>query len=120
MKKILIFASLVPVLLIAGISHAHAEPAVIATGFGCSGLDGNGASIFTVNSKVVITNSHNGVVNFKCHFSDVDNDTGKAVHWDFDNTGTSCSTTAGITTDWKMVVDTEGFAQLTCKVHPNS
>ena len=114
MKKTLILASLFAV----GISNVNAEPAVIITDFQCAGIDGNGGSVSTTNSKVVITNSKNGVVNFKCHFSEVPNDTGKAVHHDYDSTGALCSTLTGSTDDWKMTVGRGGNAVLSCRVHP--
>ena len=68
----------------------------------------------------VQTNSRKGVINKKCYASGVPNDTGRAVHWNSGNTGLPCAVLEGLTDDWKLVIDDEGNAQLTCKIHSNS
>lgn len=98
-------------------SAVYAEPAIILTGEGCGMLDGDGDGVYTTDTKVVSSVTKNGSnVNMKCHAS-VPNSTGKTVKWNFDNTGLSCGTGFGATDDWRIVVDPEGNATMTCKVH---
>ena len=99
---------------------ANADPAIIITDFACGLLDGDGFGFGTTDTKVV--SSQNGKpgnrnINFKCHATGVPNSTGKAVHWNFDNTGFTCGTLFGSTTDWKETVSAGGKAVLTCKIH---
>lgn len=113
-KALLTVASLL------GSSFAFAEPAVIIVGNDCSMIDGNGDSFITNDTKVVQTNSRKGVINKKCYASGVPNETGRAVHWNSGNTGgLMCAVLEGLTDDWKLVVDDEGNAQLTCKIRSN-
>lgn len=116
MKSSIKFFS-VPVLLLAA-TTAFAEPAIILTDFGCGLLDGDGNGIFTTDTKVVNSLGKNGGnVNLKCYASDVPNSTGETVKWDFYNTGSPCGTQYGLTEDWRIVVDPEGNAIMTCKIH---
>ena len=99
-------------------STVYAEPAIILTEFGCGLLDGDGNGVFTTETKVVSSVSNgNSNVNFKCYASGLANETDKVVKWDFDNTGFLCGTQYGSTDDWRIVVDTEGNAVMTCKIH---
>jgi hypothetical protein len=98
-------------------STAIAEPAIILTDFGCGMLDGDGVGFFTSDTKVVSSVGKQGThVNLKCHASGVANSTGKVVKWTSDDFG-ACGTQFGSTYDWKIVVDTEGNAVMSCKVH---
>ena len=116
MKSSIKFLS-VPVLLLAA-TTAFAEPAIILTDFACGMMDGNGDYIFTRDTKVVSAIKKNGTnVNLKCYASDVANSTGKAVKWNYENTGLACGTQYGATDDWQTIVDTEGNAKLSCIVH---
>ncbi len=99
---------------------AYADPAIILTDFGCGVIDGDGNGFFTTDTKTV--SSQNGKpgnlnITLKCHASGVPNSTGKAVHWNFNNTGFSCGTQFGSTTDWNETVSASGKAVLTCKIH---
>ncbi len=99
-------------------SASFAEPAVMISDFRCTLFDGDGGFFSTNDTKVVNSNNgKGGQINFKCHASGVPNSTGTAVHYDFESTGQRCNTLFGSTTDWKEVVDSEGNAQLTCKIH---
>lgn len=99
-------------------SAVYAEPAIILTEFGCGLLDGDGDGVFTTDTKVVSSVSNDGSnINLKCYASGVANSTGKAVKWNYDNTGSLCGTQYGSTNDWRIVVDTEGNAVMTCKLH---
>jgi len=101
-------------------SAVYADPAVIITNFGCGGLDGDGGGWGTTDTHVVMSNNgKGGNVNFKCHATGVANSQGRAVHWNFDNTGAVCNTLFGTTEDWKSTVDTEGNAVLSCRIHIN-
>jgi hypothetical protein len=99
-------------------STAFAEPAIILTDFGCGMIDGDGGDVFTTDTKVVSSLNNDGSnINLKCHASDIANSTGTAVKWNYENTGSLCGTQYGSTEDWRIVVDTEGNATMTCKLH---
>lgn len=99
-------------------SSVVAEPAMILTDFGCTFLDGDGGYVSTNDTKSVITMGGKGSnIILKCHASGAANSTGKAVKWNFDNTGRPCVTHFGTTEDWRIVVSADGQATMTCKVH---
>lgn len=105
-------------------SSVYAEPAIIITGGGCGLLDGNGDFFSSTEAefkKIVSSqNGKSGVSNvmYKCQLTGVPNSQGKAVHWSYDNSGLlTCNTLLGATEDWKITVDTEGKAVMTCKIH---
>ena len=103
------------------VSVAYADPAIIITDFGCTMLDGNGGFFGTTDTKVVNSNNgKGGQINFACYANGVPNDQGRAVHWDYDSTGLGCNTLFGSTTDWKAVIDTEGYGHLKCRIHVNN
>ena len=91
--------------------------AVHMDNFGCGVLDGNGNGYYTTDSKVVITHSRNGNTVLKCFAKNVPNSTGRAVKWNHANTGYSCGTQSGSTTDWHETVSARGRAVLTCIIH---
>jgi hypothetical protein len=111
---------------------AHADPAmVINPAVGCSIADGNlftGPLIF-VNSddaRIVATQSRNGNAVYKCKLSDIANDTGAAVNYDFqdilDFFGAQFPCVifnpvggADVTENWKVTISSRGKATLTCK-----
>jgi hypothetical protein len=90
--------------------------AVVINDQGCALLDGDGNSISTSESHAVITNSKNGNTLLKCSVKGVANSTGKAVHFDFDNTGITCATNSGSTENWHETVSASGNATLTCRI----
>src|SRR5688572_11376504 len=98
-------------------SLAMANGAVHISDFGCGMLNGQGGSVYTTDSRVTVTPPNAGVTILKCSARDVANTTGRAVHWNHDNTGLVCNTQMGTTTDWMETVSANGAAVLTCKVH---
>ena len=96
-------------------AQALASGALVINDQGCGLLDGNGGGVSADSDHAVVTPSGNGVL--KCKVAGVSNSTGKAVQWSFANTGYSCSTPAGSTTDWHETVSADGNATLTCHVH---
>lgn len=111
MKKLVIFA-----IFVATGAFAN-NGAVRIDDFGCGVLDGNGNGVYTTDSKVVMTPSPNGNTVLKCFAKNVPNNTGRAVRWNYENTGYSCGTQSGSTTDWHETVSTSGRAVLTCIIH---
>ena len=92
-------------------------PAVHINDFGCGMFEGNGGYVYTDSTSVVITASGNA--NMKCQRKDpVPNNTGKAVIYNFENTGMLCGTEAGATTKWHETVSASGQATLICQVKP--
>jgi len=90
--------------------------AVVINDITCGLLDGNGGFVITNDSHAVVTGSNNGNGLLWCKASNVANSTGKAVHWDFSNTGLLCSTPAGTTNRWNETVSASGEAMLRCHV----
>lgn len=108
-------AMLSAVLMIAlGSSSVSAEPALIITDQGCGLLDGNGSGVAATSDHQVVTSNDRGNLTLKCSVKGVANDTGKAVHFDFDSTGILCGTFFGATDNWKETVSNSGNATLTC------
>ncbi len=101
---------------IAGMFSAFqpAHGAVVITNSGCTLLDGNGNFTFTDRDHAVITSSGHGKLT--CKAKGLPNNTGRAVHWNFYNTGLLCNTPAGVTQKWSSTVSKSGNARLTCHV----
>ncbi len=85
----------------------------------CYVLDGDGLLQGADRNHAVITPSGN--TNFACHVSGLDNSTGRAVTFDYSNTGYLCGVDMGIdgvrevTDNWKNVVSASGNVTLQCK-----
>jgi len=94
---------------------ALAAPAVHIDVSACGVLDGNGAGAVLTDDRALITSSGNGML--KCQGDVTPSSTGHAVNYDFANTGASCGTPDGSTTDWHETVSASGNATLTCLVH---
>ena len=80
----------------------------------CGVLDSNGACVVTPFRSV----SNNGGHEVEKTWADgVFNDTGKAVHWNFANTGYTCQSdaTGAITTNWSETLSASGHAEVTCQ-----
>ena len=95
--------------------NANDNAAVRIEDAACLFLDGNGDVAVANTSHTVITNP--GTLVLICHEPNVPNDTGRAVRWNFENTGGTCGTLAGTTEDWTLVITPSGRATLTCIVH---
>jgi hypothetical protein len=104
-------------LLCAATSAFAGAPSIHINGFGCGMIDGDGNPFIADISSVVITSSGNA--NLKCQTKGtVPNSTGKAVVYNFENTGITCETTSGVTAKWKETVSASGNATLTCHMEP--
>ena len=105
-------------ILMLGASLAYAEPALVVTDFSCTILDGNGGFFTTNDTKVTKANNPGGNAVLKCRAKGVPNSTGETVKWNSENYyGSQCfSSVLGANTDeWKIVVDPDGNAVMTCK-----
>jgi hypothetical protein len=51
---------------------------------------------------------------FVCIAKDVANDTGKAIRYNFANTGVPCVTNLGPTERWREVISAKGRARIVC------
>ncbi len=98
-------------------ASVQAEPATVGMGTtGCALLDGDGNIISSDEFQSVETNNGKGTGKLTCKAFDVPNNTGKAVHWDFNNTGLLCNGSE----NWKIVVSqnedgTTGDATMQCR-----
>lgn len=104
-------------LLLAGaLTMVANNAAVVISDVGCGLLDGNGGSATADSSQSVTTSSGNGTLSCKASVDPASS--GKAVHWDFSNTGLLCGTVAGtFTDDWQETVSASGQATLSCHVN---
>lgn len=94
-------------------ADATAAPAIVIKDAGCGMLDGDGGFVFTNATQAVITSSGQGKIS--CKVQGVANSTGRAVIWNFENTGLLCGTLSDITAKWQNVVSASGNATLTCQ-----
>jgi hypothetical protein len=91
---------------------AIAEPAVIIIDNGCKLIDQDGNVTFLAASDTeVYTSSGNAVI--KCK-GETENDTGKSIKWNFDNTTFKCFTKLGLTDNWQETISTSGKVTLSC------
>ncbi len=97
-----------------GIAEADGNGAVVINDAGCRIPDGTGTSVDADSYHEVITQSQNGNTVLKCSVKGVANPTGQAVRFDFDSTGSPCTTNAGLTENWHSIVSASGNATLTC------
>lgn len=104
-------------ILMLGASVAFAEPAVVITDFNCGFLDGDGYPFSTTDTQVTRAGSASGNAVLKCRATGVPNEDRTTVKYDAVSTGMPCfsSVLSEITYDWKLVIDPEGDAVMTCK-----
>jgi hypothetical protein len=93
--------------------RAQADQAVVVREGWCGLLDGDGG--IASGEGVFLMSNAGGVSTLRCSLDDVPNSTGRAVHWNYENTGMSCMTTEGTTTDWHETVSAAGRATLVCR-----
>lgn len=98
---------------------AYAEPAVLIKDDLCVVIDGNGNFVLSQDNMNIITLSQAGVIVAQCRAKDLANDTGEAVHYDFESTGLVCGvislTGFELTEDWESTVSSAGNVTLTCR-----
>jgi len=95
--------------------QAENYAAVHIDGVTCGMLDGGGNATVLTNATQSLTN-HGGRAKLTCKASGVPNATGKAVRWNFANTGALCGIPGdGVTEDWQEVIDELGEATLQCR-----
>ena len=107
-------------ILMLSASVAFAEPAVVITDFNCGFMDGDGNSFSTTDTQITKASNPSGNAVLKCRATGVPNDTGTTVKYDAVSTGQPCFSTKlslnpEYTWDWKLVIDTDGDAVMTCK-----
>ena len=112
MKKIIVgLAAVLAAGALAGGVGATADAGkVIASGFACNVLDGNGNGFITERSVLTLY-QHRSVL--QCQGFGAPAAT--LTYWNAENTGLSCGMLEfGSTTDWVDKVGTRGSSQLTC------
>ena len=115
MKRNMIWLSVSLLVLLAGGMHADNPAVVINDSSSCGMLDGNENLVSTDNTHTVTKSDGNSSVN--CQANVTPSTTGKAVHWDNDNTSMLCKTPGGYTNDWKETVSADGQASLSCHIN---
>ena len=92
-------------------TRASNSPAVVISDLSCGMLDGDGG--FAVGDGRTVT-TNGGVTTIMCKAKKVPNSQQHSVYWGFDNTGFTCGTELGETSDWKQHVSASGNATLAC------
>lgn len=87
---------------------------VVAKDMTCMVLDADGGIAVGNQSLLMSTPGGNSMI--RCTVKDVPNSTGRAVHYNYENTGMACMTAAGATTDWHETISASGNATLTCRM----
>ena len=102
------------------VARADDNGASVYEGFGCGLSDGDGHFVFTTDThSVEVGNNGNGVT--ICKASGVANSTGRAVHWNSENTGGGrCFIRGQFATDWDITVSAGGVAILRCHLNGSS
>ena len=85
--------------------------AVVISDLACGMLDGDGG--FAVGDGKTVTTS-SGVTTIMCKAKKVPNTQERSVYWGYENTGYTCGTELGETSDWKEHVSASGNATLAC------
>ena len=121
MKRLAVLSGLATVLVFGALAAStRTEGAVIINDGGCALVDQNGTATISADSDHAVINRSNS--HLMCKVSDVANPTGKAVHWDFANTGLVCrvygpgGNSVTTTEDWHQTTSASGQATLICKL----
>jgi len=118
--KMFLFVGFVALPAISWAESEHA--AVVITGGGCTVRDADGNNVQATDVHKTITNGKNGHVTLRCQAKDVPNATGKAVLWDYNNTGgLKCGIEVNgnfvMTTEWQESLSADGRATIVCHIN---
>jgi hypothetical protein len=98
--------------VVAGGVSAGSGGKVVAEGFACGVLDGNGA-VYVTNNSILIAYQTKAVL--QCRGNNGVGANPGPIYWNFGNTGASCGMLEfGSTTNWSDKVGYNGDSQLTC------
>jgi hypothetical protein len=98
--------------LLPGASIAKSPNAAVVIKSGaCTLFDGTGALVAGQRFHAVVNHSRTKAT---CRAKGLANPTGKAVRFNFANTGVPCQTPSGLTTRWRETVSASGNARITC------
>jgi len=104
-------------LIAMGSSTSHAAPAVVVQDSGCIMLDIAGVpNTLSLESNAVGTASDNCNSMIQCK-AKIANPTKKTIKFNGNNVLIPCSTTFGLTSDWKQVISASGSATLVCHIN---
>ncbi len=86
---------------------------VVDEGFACTILDGNGSGFTTSNSQLILyANQQSSKAVLRCWGDGAPAAT--LTYFNYGNTGLTCGSAYGSTTDWSDKVGRNGNSQLTC------
>lgn len=118
MKRLALVVLLVFVAAIGVSAATAAGPVDRQEGFLCGVLDGEGNTVATTDSVLIVYAS--GKVTLHCEASGVSNPSGELVTWNFGNYPAACGLNQyGSTTDWENTVSKLGRSKLNCTGHVN-
>ena len=112
MKKLVVAVAtmFVAAAMVVGISSASDGGTLVASGFSCGILDGNG-NVFVTNDSELWAYQTKAVL--RCEGDGAP--APSLIHWNFGNTGLTCGMLEfGSTTQWDDKVGRAGNSQLTC------
>ena len=92
-------------------TRAANNPAVVIRGQACAMLDGDGG--LAAGDSITVTTS-SGVTTIMCKAKKVPNDQQQSLYFGYENTGYTCGTVLGETSDWKEHISASGNATLAC------
>lgn len=111
-------------MLVAGTGIAapvSADSAVVINDFTCGLLNASGGFFTAQGGHAVYSNDANGNSMITCHAGLPPGEYPQgAVKWNYANTGLTCNTLFGQTTDWQEIVTPGGKASLVCHINPSS
>ncbi len=119
MKRLVLLSATVVacIVVVAGTANASGGGGrVVESEFPCTVLDGNGNPFVTSNSTLTVYSNQQGA---KAVLRCVGDGAGapSLTYFNYANTGLSCGTQFGSTTDWSDKVGRNGNSQLTCTVN---
>jgi hypothetical protein len=99
-------------IVVPGVAAAKSpNGAVVIKGGACTLFDGTGALV--AGEKFHAVTNRNGS-KATCRAKGLANPTGKAVKFNFANTGAQCATPGGLTSRWHETVSASGRAKIVC------
>lgn len=107
----LALAALLTILYVPGPARAE-QAEQMRDGF-CALFDSNRQIVS--GQGVARVSNEGGVIVMRCSLDNVPNDTGRAVHWNYENTGMMCGVGGAATEDWQETISPSGQATLVCR-----
>ena len=122
LRLVIILLMVVAIAGIGGTAQADSEnSAVVINDFTCGLINASGGFFTAPGGHAVYSNDANGNSMVACHAGLPPGEYPEgAIKWNYANTGETCNTFFGQTTDWQEIVTPGGKAILVCHINPGS